>query len=65
MSEKEQAVFEKVALFLRQHSTISSKDLQELMGFSPATARRYLSRFEEYGFLRSSGSTRKKYYSLS
>ncbi|MCQ8265523.1 Fic family protein [Streptococcus suis] len=65
MSEKEQAVFEKVALFLRQHSTISSKDLQELMGFSPATARRYLARFEECGYLHSSGSTKKKYYSLS
>ena len=64
MSEKEQAVFEKISQFLHLHSTISSKDLQELTGFSPATARRYLARFEEGGFLRSSGSTKKRQYSL-
>ncbi|HFI0579517.1 TPA: Fic family protein [Streptococcus suis] len=64
MSEKEQAVFEKVSQFLHLHSTISSKDLQELMGFSSATARRYLARFEECGYLCSSGSTKKKLYSL-
>ena len=53
MSEKEQAVFENVSQFLHLHSTISSKDLQELTGFSPATARRYLARFEEGSFLHS------------
>jgi transcriptional regulator of heat shock response len=64
MSEKEQAVFEKISQFLHLHSTISSKVLQELTGFSSATARRYLALFEEGGFLRSSGSTKKRVYFL-
>lgn len=65
MSEKEQEVFKVVEAYLAHSPIMTSKDLQELLGVSPATARRYLSGFAQKGLLEVSGSTKGKTYSLA
>ena len=65
MSEKEQEVFKVVEDYLAHSPIMTSKDLQELLGVSPATARRYLSGFAQKGLLEVSGSTKGKTYSLA
>lgn len=65
MSEKEQEVFKVVGDYLAHSPIMTSKDLQELLGVSSATARRYLSGFAQRGLLKVSGSTKGKFYSLA
>lgn len=65
VSEKEQEVFKVIGNYLAHSPIMTSKDLQELLGVSPATARRYLSGFAQKGLLEVSGSTKGKFYSLA
>ncbi len=52
MSEKEQEVCKVVEDYLANSPIMTSKDLQELLGVSPATARRYLFGFVQRDYWR-------------
>lgn len=65
VSEKEQEVFKVLGDYLARSPIMTSKDLQELLGVSPTTARCYLSGFAQKGLLEVSGSTKGKSYSIA
>lgn len=65
MSEKEAAVFTQIRSYLTRQDGISSHQLQELIGVSSATARRYLAKFVELGLLRATGQTKSRRYHLA
>lgn len=55
MSEKEVIIFNLVSTYLTKNDGITSRQLQDLVGVSVATARRYLVRFVELGLFQPTG----------
>ncbi|MCB5153450.1 hypothetical protein [Streptococcus mutans] len=62
MSDKEEKVFKQVQKYLAKHDFIRVKELQELAALSPASSRRYLTKFTQLGLLDSKGSNRDRRY---
>lgn len=62
MSDKEEKVFKQVQKSLAKHDFIRVKELQELAALSPASSRRYLTKFTQLGLLDSKGSNRDRRY---
>ncbi|MCB5024486.1 helix-turn-helix domain-containing protein [Streptococcus mutans] len=62
VSDKEEKVFKQVQKYLAKHDFIRVKELQELAALSPASARRYLTKFTQLGLLDSKGSNRDRRY---
>ncbi|EMB86302.1 hypothetical protein [Streptococcus mutans] len=62
VSDKEETVFKQVQEYLASHDFIRVKDLQELTALSPASSRRYLTKFTQLGLLDSKGSNRDRRY---
>lgn len=63
MSDKEETVFKQVQEYLASVTILLRvKDLQGLTALSPASARRYLTKFTQLGLLDSKGSNRDRRY---
>lgn len=62
VSDKEEKVFKQVQEYLAKHDFIRVKELQELAALSPASSRRYLTKFTQLGLLDSKGSNRDRRY---
>lgn len=65
MSEKEVIIFNLVSTYLTKNDGITSRQLQDLVGVSAATARCYLVRFVELGLFQPTGQTKSRHYCLA
>lgn len=65
MNEKEVIIFNLVSTYLTKNDGITSRQLQDLVGVSAATARRYLVRFVELGLFQPTGQTKSRHYCLA
>lgn len=65
LTPKEEEIYQKLAVYLEEHTSVGSRQVQELTGLSASTSRRYLSLFVEKGLLTTTGSTKSTLYQLA
>lgn len=64
LSKAENKAYQKICDYLARHSEITNKDIQQLLGKSPQTVRRYLSKFVNLNLLQAQGENKARVYFL-